>query len=109
MKQTVYLDDFRQAFKNCGREKQFSYEGLEILFNWIEQIDSDTGTESELDVIALCCEFNEMYYLDIASSYDIDIEGLNEVEARNVVIDYIQENSQFCGLTRDDDIVFMTF
>jgi hypothetical protein len=109
MKQSVYLNDFRQAFKDCGREKQFSYEGLETLFNWIEQMDDDTGQETELDVIALCCEFEESYYLDIASNYDIDIEGLDEVEARNAVIDYIQENSQFCGMTRDDDIVFMTF
>lgn len=28
MKQTVYLNDFRQAFQNIGRKENFSYRGL---------------------------------------------------------------------------------
>jgi hypothetical protein len=109
MKQTVYLDDFRQAFKDCGRENQFSYEGLEVLFNCFEELDEGSGQETELDVIALCCEFEEMYYLDIASSYDIDIEGLDEVEAREKVTEYVSDHTLYCGMTREDNLVFAQF
>ena len=110
MKQTVYLDDFRREFNSCGRGNQFSHEGLAVLFDWIERMDDDTGTETELDVIALCCEFEELNYQDIADQYDIDLSDCEDEEEKiNAVIDYIQENSQFCGITSDDDIVYMQF
>ena len=109
MKQTVYLNDFRQAFKDFDRENQFSYEGLEVLFNCFEELDNGTGQETKLDVIALCCEFEESYYLDIASNYEIDIEGLDEVEAREKVTEYVSDNTLYCGMTREDNLVFAQF
>ena len=109
MKTTVSLDDFRREFNQCGRGNQFSYEGLAVLFDWIERMDDDTGQETELDVIGLCCEFEEMYYLDIASSYDIDIEGLDEVEAREKVTEYVSDHTLYCGMTREDNLVFAQF
>lgn len=109
MKQTVYLDDFRQAFKDAGRANHFSYDGLEVLFNCFEELDQGSGQETELDVIALCCEFEESYYLDVASNYEIDIEGLDEVEAREKVVQFVSDNTLYCGMTRDDDLVFAQF
>ena len=106
---TVYLDDFRRAFHDCGRGNQFSYEALEVLFDCFEELDDSTGQETELDVIALCCEFEESYYLDVASNYEIDIEGLDEVEAREKVIEYVQDHTLYCGMTRDDNLVFAQF
>ncbi len=58
MKTTVSLSDFRTAFASLGREN-FSYTGLEALYNWLEELDDDCGTETELDVITLCCDFVE--------------------------------------------------
>ena len=110
MKTTVSLDDFRREFNQCGRGNQFSYEGLAVLFDWIERMDDDTGQETELDVIGLCCEFEELNYLDIADQYEIDlIDCEDEEEQINAVIDYIQENSQFCGITSENDIIYMQF
>jgi hypothetical protein len=109
MKQTVYLDDFRRAFHDCGRGNQFSYEGLKVLFDCFEELDDSTGQETELDVIALCCEFEESYYLDVASNYEIDVEGLEEVEAREKVIEYVQDHTLYCGMTREDNLVFAQF
>ena len=57
MKQTINLYQFRDAFRDYNRKDNFSYEGLESLFNWFEELDCDT--ETELDVIAICCEFTE--------------------------------------------------
>jgi len=109
MKQTVYLNDFKDAFARMGRANQFSYEGLEILFDWIEQIDDSTGEESELDVIALCCDFEEAHFSDIAKSYGIDIEGLDDEKALETVRDHIWDYSQYCGTTSENCIVYMNF
>lgn len=68
MKTTVNKSDFRDAFQHMGRGDQFSYDGLGALYDWIEQLDDDCGTETELDVIALCCEFTE--YENIAEFHD---------------------------------------
>jgi len=36
-----------------NRKTNFSYEGLEILFEYLEELEESTGEEIELDVIAL--------------------------------------------------------
>lgn len=64
MKTNVSKSDFRDAFKRMGRENNFGYDGLGALYDFIEELYSGTGTESELDVIALCCEFNEYENID---------------------------------------------
>ena len=71
MKQTVYFDDFRQAFKQMGRENQFSYEGLKTLFEMLEDYEHGSDQEIELDVIALCCDFTEYDSIEeIKGSYE---------------------------------------
>jgi hypothetical protein len=55
---------FRQIFHNYRRGDQFSYEGLNALFDYLEELSEDTGANIELDVIALCCEFTEYADLD---------------------------------------------
>ena len=109
MKQTVYIDDFKDAFVRMGRGNQFTHEGLEILFNWIQELDDSTGEDTELDVIALCCDFEESHFSDIAKSYGIDIEGLEDDKALETVRDYIWEYSQYCGTTSENCIVYMNF
>ena len=54
MKQTVSVSDFLREFREYGREDQFSREGLEALYDYLEEFSEDTGTEVELDVIGLC-------------------------------------------------------
>ena len=63
MKQSINFYQFERAFKDMDRGNQFSYDGLKAIFEWFEQLDEDSGTETELDVIAICCEFAE--YADI--------------------------------------------
>jgi hypothetical protein len=59
MKQTINLHQFRDAFRDYDRQNNFTYEGLAALFDWLEELDDSCGTESKLDVIALCCDFTE--------------------------------------------------
>lgn len=57
--QTVGLHQFRQAFADMGRSDQFSYGGLELLYNYLEDLSEDLGEPIELDVVALCCDYQE--------------------------------------------------
>ena len=109
MKKSVYLSDFRDAFHNAGRGEQFSYEGLGLIFEYIEQYEQDTGEESELDVIALCCEITEEDYTDTASTHDIDIDGLDEFEAMEAVIEHLHDETSYIGITSDNAVLYVSF
>jgi len=109
MKQSVYLNDFRNAFQEI-RPNNFSYEGLSILFDYFEEFEDSTGEEIELDVIAVCCEYSEEPWQDIAESYDIDLSQYDDDEERiSAIQDYIQDHSQYCGITDDGSIVYLQF
>ena len=75
MKTTVNQSAFIDAFHNFDRYDQFGYAALSSLFDYLEQLEDDTGEEIELDVIALCCDYSVDTVEDIASNYSIDIEG----------------------------------
>lgn len=93
MKTTVNKSEFIDAFRRYDRYDQFGYDALCSLFDYMEQLESDAGEEIELDVIAICCEYSVDSVEDIASSYDIDIEDMDEDEARDAVIDYLNDNT----------------
>ena len=63
------------------------------LFDYMEQMEEDCGEEMELDVIALCCDYSVDSVADIASNYSIDIDGLDEDEAREAVVDYLNDHT----------------
>ena len=108
MIQTINLHDFRNAFRSC-RPENFSYDGLEILFDYLEQYEEDTGEQVELDVIALCCDFAEDSPESIAEYYSIDIAGLTDEETAEKVRDYLEENGAYVGATDLGMIVYRSF
>jgi hypothetical protein len=109
MKTTVNLYDFRQAFADCGRADQFSYEGLEILFDYLEQYEEDTGEEIDLDVIALCCDYAEGTVDEIVDCYSIDLsECVGDADKLEVARNYVENESQFIGAT-DTTIIYAQF
>ncbi len=109
MKQTINVYQFRDAFRDMGREDNFSYDGLGVLFDSLESLADDTGQEVELDVIALCCEFSEADADEIASDYGIDVsEAENDEELAEIVLDYLADHTFVCGQT-SGTIVFQQF
>jgi len=65
--------EFTAAFHNAGRGDNFSYAGLCALYDWLEDLEADTDTKIELDVIALCCEFSEYGHLgEVWRAYKTD-------------------------------------
>ena len=88
--QEVNLYQFRDAFVRAERRDTFSYEGLEHLFNYMEEY----GTNYILDVVELCCEYTESSYDRIAADYDIDLSDCDDDEEElDCVRQYIEENT----------------
>lgn len=105
MKQTINLHGFRDAFHKANRANQFSYQGLEWLFDHCEELERDLGEEYELDVIALCCDFTQSTYKDINKDYNLD---LNDDNLHKGVIDYLGDNTSIVNYD-DKTVLFQQF
>jgi hypothetical protein len=99
MKTTVSRYDFERAFVDANRRDNFSYEGLNALFDYLEDYEEQTGEEIELDVVALCCDYSEDHPENIIMNYSIDVEGLEDEEKMVAVRDYLNENTTLVGET----------
>ena len=112
MIQTLRLSDFTNAFRNSeSRKDQFSYEALELIFDYIEDYERDTGEQVEFDMIAICCEWAESTPSEIIDQYDTDIDtdGMSEEEIAAAVYEYLQDETQVAGTTSDGSIVYVQF
>lgn len=98
MKTTINLYEFREAFQEI-RPNNFSYEGLEVLFDYLEECENDLGEEYEFDVIALCCDFSEDSVDVIAEQYSIDVSGLTSRGKVEKVEEYLQDEGVLVGAT----------
>jgi hypothetical protein len=96
MKTTVYRNEFHNYFIKAGRGNQFSYEGRNILFDWIEQLDADTGEETELDVIALCCEFSESTIEELIFDYGYMMDE-DAVKDEEYIREFLNDRTILCG------------
>lgn len=85
MKKTITESDFKRYFKDYNREDNFSSYGLTKLYEYLIEIEEETGQEMELDVIAICCEFTEFQSIeDLKKEYDVD--SLRELENETDVV-----------------------
>lgn len=101
---------FRDAFHRANRATQFSYEALGLLFDYL----NDCGSDVELDVVGICCEFSEMTLNEVIDNYDtgIDAETITQESEENLltmVTDYLQDNTSLVGLTSMNTFVFVQF
>ena len=67
---------FSDMFYNAGRGEQFSYEALEALYEYYNELDV------ELDVVGICCEWAEYDSLDEALEA-CGAENLDELQDRH--------------------------
>jgi predicted ArsR family transcriptional regulator len=112
MKQTINVYDFRNAFYKMGRIGNFSYDGLEVLFDYLEELEMTTGEEMELDVISLCGYFAESIIDDLIRDYDIDMsdcDTADEEATKETVMEYMEQNTIVCGVTSNGSVVYEAF
>jgi len=102
MKETVTLSTFRDAFRTMNRNDHFSYEGLAVLFHDLTQYEEDCGQELELDVIAICCDFQEYTLEEANRDYSWDFETLDELA------EHLHDETHVCG-TPDKTVIFQCF
>jgi hypothetical protein len=92
---------FRDEFRAAGRGDQFSYEALGLLFDYLEEADSNY----QLDVVAICCEYIEDSVKDIVEIYNIDTSNADsqasdyEEQRRQIVYDYLSDRTSVVGDT----------
>jgi hypothetical protein len=102
MKQTIHFSDFADAFKDL-RPSNFSNEGLEVLFNYLEEIDKDM----ELDVIAICCDFSQCSLREFTDAFGIACEDNDLIDA---VQEHIDQKGFWYALIHDDkEVIFQNF
>jgi hypothetical protein len=87
MIQIVTKSSFIDSFRSHDRQDQFSYAGLVALFDWLEELESSTGEQIELDVVGLCCEFSEYGNLE---DYNSEVNG-GDYEDNDTMEDLIQK------------------
>ena len=85
MKDTV--KEYKFVVVMSQEQYGFSYEGAKALFEYFEQYEQDTGEEMEFDPIGIRCDFNEYENLkEIKENYQ-DIETLEDLRDRTIVIE----------------------
>jgi hypothetical protein len=73
---------FKDEFTRMGRGNQFSYEGLNALYDYYDELgagESYPNTGYELDVIAICCGWTE-YDTEDEAFKELGIDGPEQLE-----------------------------
>lgn len=120
--QTIDRSLFVAAFERynrVGAAGNFSYSALYILFDYLEGLSEDIGEDIKLDVITLCCDYEEVSLEDFANEYkacnltDFDGNPLSlendEEEIMDRIKDYLYNNTSFVGFTDCETVVFAVF
>lgn len=90
---SMFMDEFN---KFDGRYDQMGgYYGLSGLYDYLIELEEETGEPMELDVIALCCDFTQYDTIeDAIAEYD-NIKDLEDLKEHTTVIEY--EGNQLTG------------
>jgi adenylate cyclase class IV len=93
--------DLRSYFIAYDRD-YYSYEAYEAMLDYNEQACENV----ELDVIALCGDFNEEKIEDIIDNFNIDINDDEDKEEQ--VLEYLYDRT-WATKTIDDKILYLSF
>lgn len=111
MIQTVNIHDFRNAFISHGRENQFSYEAMQIIFDYCEEWEDG---KYELDVIEISCEFDEDSWENVAESYNVELD-VNDSDEDKIqqIKDFLESETIMVGYVGDsslsDTVIYSRF
>jgi hypothetical protein len=109
MKETVSKHEF-VARLGLIRPDNFSYEGREVLWSYLDQLETDMGEEMEFDPIAFCCEYAEDTIENIISYYGIEDKDLETWEdKKDEVLMFLEDNTSVCGMTDKLTVVYQQF
>lgn len=92
MIRTITKTEFVDSFRNWDTYKDnFSYEGLESLFEYFEDLEDDIDQQIEFDVVGICVDFSEYENLqEIQKLYEgthIEINNIEDLRDHTQVIE----------------------
>jgi len=100
---------FADMFKQSSRADQFSYEALEAIYDYLEEYSNDNGENVELDIVAICCDWYEMTWQEVADQYSVDLSDVADEDKAGAVWDFLTDESAGAYRVGDDSFVFVQF
>ena len=94
--QRIDFSDFCRAFEERGRGDQFSTDALCLIYDYLDEMDQNT----ELDVIAICCDFAESSIEELAEEHDIEPDDVR---------DHMDQSTFVLGETDAETLVYLQF
>lgn len=91
----VDMATFIDEFKAMGREDNFSYEGLELLFEMLEDYEEAAGEDMVLDVISLCVEYSELSRDELLCQYSNLLEDPTDLDSDAETWDDVDDEALF--------------
>jgi hypothetical protein len=115
--QSVTFSQFCDAFTAMDRQDQFSYAGKKSLFAYLKSYSEESGAPLKLDVIALCCEYQESTLDEIIESYSTRIDAEDHVDDTDgyyaAVLTWLNDQTLVCDQPSNPDgdtnVVFAQF
>ena len=116
MIKTINFSEFCDAFSKSDTYKNnFTYEGKRALFEYLEEMEENTGDPVEFDIIALCCEYSEYesaYEASLVYDFKMEYEKENEKEltvdeVEATALKYLEYQTQV--ITFDGGIIIADF
>jgi hypothetical protein len=105
MKQTINLSQFMDGFTN-----EYSYRGFEILFEYLTEIEDDSGVEMEFDPVAIRCDYTECSALQLAEDYGFESdEELESDEWYGELIQWLKGRGVWFRWTDENTILYENF
>ena len=99
---TMYKSDF-VARLVADKNANWSVEGAEVLFDYLDEVSDDTGEPIEFDLVGLRCEYNEDTVDEIIDYHSLDVSDAedDEDEKTDLVRDFLESHTTIVGETSD--------
>lgn len=83
----INFNDFCNSFSDSYKNN-FSYEGKQALFDYLEQYEEETGEQIELDIVSLCCDYTEYENLNEIQVHYPNIKNIDDLKDNTTVIEF---------------------
>ena len=88
MTQTINSFDFVNSFQSSDTYKNnFSREGLFALFDYFENLEEETGTPINFDMVAIACDYSEYPTFEAFQSEYPKIKDFEDLNNHTIVIE----------------------
>jgi hypothetical protein len=108
MKYTLNKNEFIEWMQKSPYNP-FSYEALEILWDYFESLDENNLKETEFDPVDFRCRFSENVVDDVLEFFDIDGNGLSDADKKSLALAYLKKETTVLGITDIGTVVYKTF